>query len=245
MLMSVDLGQEEPRIIAVVAEDTALMQGFEQGLDIYHPATSALYPYVAHDMPDDEFRACTKRGGQYENERFVGKTFFLAWYYGAGAARLLKLDPVLTRGRVNVALRELSEAHPARDAYLRGVEENLSTDGYVTSLYGRRRRLHKYWSPRAQVKAEAVREGANDKIQATAADILKLAMALIADELVRRNLVTRLISTVHDEVVLEAPTGEVAEVVKLVAGAFRPLLPGLELEVEASVGSDWGHMRPC
>jgi DNA polymerase-1 len=238
MLMSVDLGQEEPRIIAVVAQDHTLLEGFNNGQDIYRPATQALYPLSIDPKLSDADWSAT-----FSHERFVGKTFFLAWYYGAGAGRLLKLDPSLTRNTVGRALDELRKAHPARQQYLDNIAASLSATGRVESLRGRRRRLYKYWSPVQEVKDAALREGANDRIQATAADILKIAMPAIAKELTDRGLFGHLISTVHDEVVLEMPLGEVDVVNALVAKAFRDLLPGLPLEVETSVGTDWGHME--
>jgi uracil-DNA glycosylase family 4 len=242
-IMSVDLGQEEPRIVAITAGDETLLNGFANGYDIYHQATSALYPYIASDMPDKEFRERCARGQEWEHERFVGKTFFLAWYYGAGAGRLLTLDPVLKKSAVNQAVAAISLAHPARDAYLADTARQLEAQGFVTSLFGRRRRITKYWSPVRKTKEEALREAANDRIQATAADILKTAMPDIHNKLGDAGLKARLISTVHDEVVLEMPPSEIGLAHAIVARAFRDLLPGLPLEVEAGVGLDWGHLK--
>ena len=237
VLMSVDLGQEEPRIVATLAQDETLLEGFRNGQDIYRPATEALYPGTKDDSPDRDWALA------HVHERFVGKTFFLAWYYGAAGKRLLILDPTLTQSDVKRGLALLTEAHPARGTYLDEVRAQLQDHGYVTSLYGRRRRLPKAWSPRKADKEEALREGANDRVQATAADILKIAMPKIHRRLRDGRCLGRLISTVHDEVVLEMPAHEVDHIRNLVAACFQDLLPGLTLEVEASIGRDWGHME--
>ena len=237
-LLSVDLGQEEPRIVAVIANDKTLLQGFADGLDIYRPATEALYPYTADGTADREWKSRWDA-----HERFVGKTFFLAWYYGAGAGRLLIMDPNLTQVDISRGLALLNKAHPARTAYLDDVQKSLDTSAYVSSLFGRKRWLYKAWSPIPELKGEALREGANCRIQSTAADILKIAMPTIHGSLSALGLRGHLVSTVHDEVVLECPPTEVHTIHTLVADTFRPLLSGLDLEVEAFVGDDWGHME--
>ena len=239
LLMSVDLGQEEPRIIAVVAQDSTLLEGFANGRDIYRPATMALYSHTNwNDDIEDKYWAV-----EYDHERFFGKQFFLAWYYGAGAGRLKALDKTLTAGAISAGLRLLDEAHPARRLYLDGTWELLHEAGYIQSLYGRKRWLPKVWSVSKADREAALREAANGRIQMTAADILKLAMPRIADGMAEAGCEGRLVSTVHDEVVLELPVGEVAVVNGIVARAFDGLLPGLPLTVETKVGPDWGHME--
>jgi DNA polymerase-1 len=80
------------------------------------------------------------------------------------------------------------------------------------------------------------------RVQGTAADILKIALVTIDRELRKYYLTSRLVSTVHDEVVLEVADDEVLRVAYLVNQAFSGLLPGMTLPVEVSLGKDWGHM---
>ena len=81
------------------------------------------------------------------------------------------------------------------------------------------------------------------RIQATAADILKMSMTEMDYEFERRGMAARLVSTVYDEVVLELPESEASRAYQVVADIFRGKLPGLELEVEARVGESWGYME--
>jgi len=248
VLMSVDLGQEEPRIVAIIASDTTLMDGFSNGRDIYRPATEALYPNTyANGLSDGDW------AHEFEYQRFVGKTFFLAWYYGAGANRLKSLDKDLTTEDISRSLAMLEAAHPAREVYLDSIRDTLLQSAVVQSLYGRKRWFYKAWLatkrkptdrwPRGKLWEDAVREAANMRVQATAADILKIAMPRIDRGLRDGRYLGRLVSTVHDEVVLDLPQGEVSRVYDLVANTFEPLLPGLPLIVEAKVGSDWGNLE--
>ena len=139
-LMSCVIAQEEPRIVAVLAQDHTLLDAFAQGKDIYRPATEALYPYTSDAENDAVFKQ------DYEHERFVGKTFFLAWYYGAGAGRLKTLDNSLTSPAIKRGLALMTDAHPARDAYLKETKQQLRKTGVVESHFGRKRWIYKAWS---------------------------------------------------------------------------------------------------
>ena len=236
-LMSCDIAQEEPRIVAVLAQDQTLLDAFAKGKDIYRPATEALYPHTWCVEDDAWFKQ------NYEHERFVGKTFFLAWYYGAGAGRLKTLDPSLQASDVRRGLELMTAAHPARDKYLQQIKQQLRSTGVVESHFGRKRWIYKSWSHDMRDFQEALREGANMRVQATAADILKIALVSIDNSLREHHLESRLVSTVHDEVVLEVANDETLRVAYLVNQAFSGLLPGMELPVEVSLGKDWGHME--
>jgi DNA polymerase-1 len=235
VLLSADLGQEEPRIIAIIAEDDTLKRGFDEGRDIYRPATEALYPHTVSDDTDVEF------GREYEYERYIGKQFFLAWYYGAGAGRLRILDPNLGPTQVKRGLELLNAAHPARTTYLEDTRQQLLRSGYVITLHGRKGRFTKCWSYSRRDRDEALREAANMRVQGTAADILKLALRRIHDDLAKQGLRATLVCTVHDEVVLDVPRDEIRVVKDIVGRAFRDLLSGLPLTIETYVGETWGE----
>jgi DNA polymerase-1 len=81
------------------------------------------------------------------------------------------------------------------------------------------------------------------RVQATAADILKIALRKIDQSLNQHRLTSKLVSTVHDEVVLEVADDELMRVAYLVNQSFAGLLPGMALPVEVSIGKDWGHME--
>ena len=237
LLLSADLGQEEPRIAAVLANDQTLIDGFLAGRDIYRPATEALYPYtVCEGRSDKDWK------GEWEDwERFIGKTFLLAWYYGAGETRLVELDPTLTSKDAHNGVQMLSSSHPARDVYIKETIQFLQENGYVESMMGRKRWISKIWSPKKKDREEALREAANMRVQGTAADILKIALARIYKMM--EGMRSTLVSTVHDEVIIEVHVDEVEEVTRLVAQAFEGLLPTVPLVLETYVGKLWSERR--
>ena len=234
VLMSADLAQEEPRIIAYIAKDETILQAVRDGKDIYRPATEALYPYTLSDAPDAEWKPMWDAW-----ERYNGKQFVLAWYYGAGAPRLKKLDPTLTNPNIVAALAMLNDAHPARKAYLDETWEQIERYGYTSSLYGRKRWFPDAWSKKKSERDEALRKAANMRVQGTAADMLKMVLPRLDKQL--DGMRSGLLFTVYDELVLEVHETELDEVAEIVQGAFADFLPGVGLPIEVMVGERWGE----
>ena len=232
VIMTADLGQEEPRIIAVIAGDETILKAAREGRDIYRPATEAIYPYTVSDDADDVWAAA------WTWERFIGKQFFLARYYGAGEGRLRKLDMTLTPRIVKDAVKALNVAHPALQPYLNETWEMIYADGFASSMYGRKRWFPEAWSRAKKDREEALRQAANMRVQATAADILKMALPKIHDAL--RGMRSGIIFTIHDEVALEVHVDEVADVARIVQDTFAKFLPEIGLPIEVKVGKRWG-----
>lgn len=237
--VSADVEQEEPRIIALIANDTVLKEAFDAGTDIYRSPTVALYPHTDRpDMDDAEWKVA------FTPQRYVGKTFFLAWYYGAGEGRLGSLDPALSSARARFALRQLAKSHPARQDYLARVREEVERNEYVEDMFGRRRYNHK-WVRRGGktvITEEGLRECANMLVQGPAGSILKLAMVRVNDTLEGKSMISRMVSVVHDEINFEAPVEEVDELVNIVYNGFQ-VVDGLHLPVEAKTGTSWGSVK--
>ena len=237
VLISADLAQEEPRIIAEIAHDQTILDAVREGRDIYRPTTEAMYPYTADGSGDDVWK---ETWGAWE--RYNGKQLFLAWYYGAGAKRVKMLDPTLSYETVRTALSNLSKAHPARDPYLDETRAMLEEDGYAESLFGRRRWFPAAWSKRMSSREEALRQAANMRIQSTAADILKMALPRIDAGL--EGTRSGLLFTVYDEVVLEVHEDEVDEAVEVIKDVFKTYLPSVGLPIEVMIGRRWGDRLP-
>ena len=233
VLLSADLGQEEPRIIAAVAQDQTLLDGFANGRDIYRPTTESMYPYTMDGTEDKEWK---RKWDAWE--RFIGKQIFLARYYDAGADRVKSLDPSLSTPTIAAGLARLDEAHPARQAYLDETLQMILTNGWAESLFGRRRWFPGAFSAKKAYVNDALRQAANMRIQSTAADILKIA--LVKTDKGLQGMESGLLFTVHDECVLEVKVEELEDVVPIVRDAFRDLLPGIDLILEVFVGERWG-----
>lgn len=234
VLLACDLEQEEPRIVSHIAQDSTLLTAFAAGKDIYRPATEALYPATIRlDLSDTEWK------GLFDHERYNGKTFFLAWYYGGGAGTLRDIDVRLSSSVAGAAIHRLRAAHPAREIYLTETTRQVEQHGFVETLFGRKRWIAKVYSPDRKVREEGLREIANHRVQGSAADILKIAMRRIWDGL--QDMESKLIMVIHDEVVLDAVPDEVDRLKELVYTSFQGLIP-VELPVSFQTGLNWGSM---
>jgi DNA polymerase-1 len=227
-LISADYSQIELRVLAHITEDANLLQAFREGHDI-HAATAA----QLFDAPVDKIS---------KNQRRVAKTVVFGVIYGISAFGLAPRIGT-SREEARRLIDELFEQFPGIRRY---IDETLAAgerDGYVQSLFGRRRRMDdlRTKGPR---QAAARREAINAPIQATAADLMKLAMIRIDQALRDQGLATRMLLQVHDELIFEAPDAEVEQVVALVRremeGVYELRVP---LEVGVEVGHNWEEMH--
>ena len=126
-------------------------------------------------------------------------------------------------------------------SFLDEVVEQASANGFVTTLLGRRRTLPDIRSRNHNLRAGAERIARNTPIQGTAADIMKVAMVLIQKDMEKRQLQSRMVLTVHDELVFEAPPEEQAELQALVLEHMQQAVPlSVPLPVESAWGDNWG-----
>lgn len=233
--VSCDVEQEEPRIIAHLTGDPALLRAIGDGRDIYRPATEALYEHTRRsDLNDEQWKR------QFTHERYVGKTFFLAWYYGAGTHRLRELDSSLTARAARRAMDGLEATHSTRAAFISETQEFAEQYGYVEDMFGRRKYVPEVLNPQAKVKHDGVKKAANFKVQGPGASILKLALADIDAAITSEGMEALAISTVHDEINFECPDDEVDTLRTIVYRSFQGYI-SVPLPVTTSVGPSWGE----
>jgi DNA polymerase-1 len=126
-------------------------------------------------------------------------------------------------------------------AFMAATIESAKEQGYVTTLFGRRRQIPELRARNFQVRTLGERLAVNTVIQGTAADVLKLAMVRVARALADEGLATRMVLTVHDELLFEVPEGEVDQVRELVSremvAPWEPRMPPLAVDV--GVGRTW------
>ncbi|MDQ3940336.1 MAG: DNA polymerase I [Actinomycetota bacterium] len=229
VLLSADYSQIELRVMAHLSQDPILVEVFETGDDI-HTATGARI----FGVPPDELTT---------KHRSAAKMVNYGLAYGMGAAGLAD--------RLNVPR---AEAEDIMDAYFEqfgGVADFLDevvkqahADGFTTTLFGRRRYLPELGSGNPRIRSIGERQALNAPIQGTAADIMKLAMIAVDHALQERGLGTKMILTVHDELVFEVPDGEVETASMLVeqemVGVCDMKVP---LAVDLSIGADWAEAK--
>ncbi len=116
--------------------------------------------------------------------------------------------------------------------------------GYIETLFGRKRPLPEIDSPHQMVRAQAERMAINMPVQGTEADLIKLAMIKVAEELPKVSKDAKVLLQVHDELVLEVPEGEVKKVAKFVIDAMENVEKiGCPIVVDAKAGKNWEEMR--
>ena len=233
VLLSVDIEQEEPRLAAVVSDDQNLKAAFERGEDIYVPIAEMLKgsPLVSKDELDHY--------GQ--SWRDTGKKNFLEILYGAGAEKVLQSHPDLTLARASAMLERFRRLYPGIAAHTQNTRRTLLDKGYVTTLFGRRRRLPGIWVRRQH--EEAVRQGANHPIQGSGADVLKGSMVRLWGEGgTLGGLDAHPLFPVHDELVVEVAEQDVAAAVEVLRH-MTDWFTHIKLPVSIKVGTNWGDMK--
>ena len=225
MLLSADYSQVELRLMAHLSGDRAMIEAFGHGEDI-HTATAAL---LFHAAKEDVTREQRRRA----------KTANFGIIYGISAFGLAQ--------RLNIPRTEAKEiidgyfqSYPDIRQYMERVIDQARENGYVETLFGRKRMLPDIHSGNAVVRGLSERNAINAPIQGGAADIMKLAMIAVHGELRRKGLQSKIILQVHDELVLDVLLSEQEQVREIV---IRCMEGAAELKVklvaECGVGRNW------
>jgi DNA polymerase-1 len=152
-------------------------------------------------------------------------------------ARNLKIE----RGEARRYIDAFFDQYAGVKSFLDETVEQATANGFVTTLLGRRRSLPDIRSRNHNLRAGAERIARNTPIQGTAADIMKVAMVRIQHDLEKRRLQSRMVLTVHDELVFEAPEEEQDVLSTLVLDHMQNAVPlSVPLPVEAAWGPSWG-----
>jgi DNA polymerase-1 len=224
-LMTADYSQIEMRIMAHLSRDAGLIEAFTTGEDLHTFVASR-----AFDIPTDEVDPEMRR-------RIKAMSYGLAYGLSAfGLSRQLKITPDEARGQMEAYFTRFGGV---RD-YLRSVVEDARQTGYTETIMGRRRYLANLTSDNRNLREMAERAALNAPIQGSAADIIKVAMLGVHRCLQDRNLASRLLLQVHDELVLEIAPGErdqVEELVRHEMGNAYPL--DVPLDVSVGLGRTW------
>ena len=172
--------------------------------------------------------------------RGEAKTVNFAVIYGQTSfalSRNLKIE----RGEAQRYIDAFFDQYAGVKAFLDEVVEQARANGLVTTLLGRRRSLPDIRSQNRNLRNAAERIACNTPIQGTAADIMKVAMVDIQREIEKQSLQSRMVLTVHDELVFEAPPEERDGLEAMVVGRMRDAVPlSVPLPVEAGWGANWG-----
>jgi DNA polymerase-1 len=223
LLLVADYSQIELRILAHIAEESALISAFSRGEDIHRSTAATVFGVAPELVTGDQRRAA--------------KTINFGILYGMSAFGLSQALSISTKEADRFITAYLDQ-FPGVRRYVEETQHSAEREGKVETLYGRVR-----WLPDIQSKNRALRENArrmaiNARIQGTAADLLKKAMIEVDCRLRGDQPDSRLLLTVHDELVLEVPEGKAEAVAALVKKGMEEVA---ELKVPLVVDVGWGR----
>jgi DNA polymerase-1 len=229
LLLSADYSQIELRVLAHMTEDPLLVDSFARGEDIHARTAAEVFgTSTDHVSPD---------------QRRLAKVVNFGILYGLsdfGLARDVGMAPEDARVFIDTYFKKYARVRE----FLEGIKIQAREEGYVETLLKRRRYIQDIRSPNRQLRWAAERVAVNMPIQGSAADIMKLAMIELDRFLREKEMATRMILTVHDELVFEMPPEErdrLVEVIpELMASVYSLNVP---LQVDLKIGQNWQDME--
>ena len=229
VLVDADYSQIELRLLAHMADDKEMQTDFLSGHDI-HTATAAR----VFGVPQSEVTSELRRRAKAVNFGIV---------YGISAFSLSQ-DIGVTVAEAKGYMDRYFEKYAGVAAYMTDVVHKARNDGFVTTLFGRRRWLPELQSSNFNLRAFGERVALNAPIQGTAADIIKLAMIRVDEALRREGLQGRLVLQVHDELIVECPESEQEIVKALLEREMEQVVQlSVPLTADAGAGKTWGGAK--
>lgn len=221
LFVSADYSQVELRLMAHLSGDTSLIEAFRHGADI-HAATAA----KIFGIPREEVTGEMRRKAKTANFGII---------YGISAFGLsARLG--IPRGEAKELIDGYFSSFPGVKRYIDKTIEQAHKDGYVDTLFGRRRYIQNINSRNRNLVANAERMAINAPIQGTAADIIKVAMVRVARRLREEGFRSQMILQVHDELCFTVPADERERLVAMVKEEMEQVLPSLSVPLVADVG---------
>lgn len=220
-----DYSQIELRILAHCSDDEALIQAYKEARDIHRTTASQVF-----HTPFDEVTDLQRRNAKAVNFGIV---------YGISSFGLSQ-DLSITRKEAAEYIERYFETYPGVKKYLDGEVDFAKENGYVTTIFGRRRPVPELSSSNFMQRSFGERVAMNSPIQGAAADIMKIAMIRVNRRMREEHLESRIVVQVHDELLVEAKNEEI-EIVKMILKEEMEHAADLKVPLIAdmSVGSNW------
>ncbi|MFZ2538621.1 MAG: DNA polymerase I [Oscillospiraceae bacterium] len=224
-LIDADYSQIELRILAHISADTNMIKAFKDKADIHAITASQVFNHPIETLPSEL--------------RSRAKAINFGIVYGISAYSLSQ--------DINVSMHEAKEYIEAYlhnyagvAEYMQNVVEQARIDGFVKTIYGRKRDLADINATNKMIKAFAERVALNTPVQGTAADIIKLAMIKVYQRIKKEDLDARLILQVHDELIVEAPVMQADRVKTILKEEMENAAKlSVPLVADISIGKDW------
>ena len=229
LLLSADYSQIELRVLAHLSQDPTLIDTFRRGEDVHDRTSREIFGPLSA-VPKDE-------------QRRISKMVNYALLYGKGAFTLAK-DIGVSRKEAESFIEAYFARYPKVRTFIDGTIAKARETGHVRTLLGRLRRLPDLRSKNFPVRAEAERQAMNTPVQGSAADLIKKAMVDLHRELREREMRSRLILQIHDELLLEVPEAEAEQARTLVKDVMEGALKrDVPLVADARLGRNWAEVH--
>ncbi len=225
VLVDADYSQIELRLMAIISGDKNMLDTYKKGEDIHTSTAASVFGVAPENVTSDM--------------RKKAKAINFGIIYGISDFSLAG-DMHVTKKEAADYIQKYFAQFPSVDEYLKNVKKKAYEDGYVSTLFGRRRYIPELKSRIYMQRMFGERVAMNAPLQGTAADIIKLAMIRVYNALKKENLDARLILQVHDELIIEVSEKDAERakeiLVREMVGAGEFEIP---LEVEANIGANW------
>ena len=220
-----DYSQVELRVLAHMSDDKAMIEAFNTGEDIHTVTASQVFK-----IPIDEVSKQVRSRAKAVNFGIV---------YGISDFGLAEQIDI-KRNEAKQYIEQYLETYSGIKKYMADIVEDAKNKGYVTTLYGRRRYIPELNSKNYMIRQFGSRAAMNTPIQGTAADIMKIAMIKVYNELKNRNLKSKMILQIHDELLIETVLEEKEEVKIILKECMESAVKlKVPLNVEVEEGKNW------
>ncbi len=225
MLADADYSQIELRVLSHIADDKEMIKAFNDEVDFHTVTASQVF-----NMPIEMVTPLMRSRAKAVNFGIV---------YGIGAFSLAK-DIGVTRKEADEYIKGYLRHYSGVDKYMETVAEEAKKNGYVSTLWNRRRYLPELSSSNGMLRAFGERVARNMPIQGTAADIIKIAMVRVYNRLKEEKMESKLILQVHDELIVEAPEGEIEKAARILGEEMENACQmKVRLRADVSTGKTW------
>ena len=225
ILIDADYSQIELRVLAHMSGDESLIEAYQKAQDIHRITASQVF-----HVPFEEVTSLQRRNAKAVNFGIV---------YGISSFGLSQ-DLSITKKEAAQYIESYFETYPGVKRYLDQQVKDAKEQGYVSTMFGRRRPVPELSSSNFMQRSFGERVAMNSPIQGTAADIIKIAMVRVSEALKEQGLRSRLILQIHDELLVEAleeEAGQVEEILKREMEAAASL--SVKLEIDMNRGKSW------
>lgn len=225
VFLDADYSQIELRLLAHMADDKELIEAYRSAADIHRITASKVF-----HVPFEEVTDLQRRNAKAVNFGIV---------YGISSFGLSQ-DLSISRKEAKQYIEDYFETYKGIKAYLDNTVEKAKADGYVDTLYNRRRPIPELSSSNFMTRSFGERVAMNTPIQGTAADVMKIAMINVHDRLLKEGLDAKVIIQVHDELLLEVKESELEQARTVLYEEMKHAANlAVELEVDVHDGKDW------